>query len=105
MLIACKVFLKLLSENVTLTHRKKDAKIINKSSKSAAEKYKEMTGRTVSVELESGLNDDEAGGIIGSSMGGRIKVDNTLVERLKILEDKVGDRHPSRRNSGRLRPP
>lgn len=81
--------MKLLSENVTLTHRKKDSKIINKSSKSAAEKYKEMTGRTVSVELESGLNDDEAGGVIGSSMGGRIKVDNTLVERLKILEEKV----------------
>lgn len=83
------VFLKLLSENVTLTHRKKDQKIINKSSKSAADKYKEMTGRTVSVELESGLNDDEAGGVIGSSMGGKIKVDNTLVERLKILEEKV----------------
>lgn len=81
--------MKLLSENVTLTHRKKDSKIINKSAKSAAEKYKEMTGRSVSYELESGLNDDEAGGIIGSSMGGRIKVDNTLVERLKILEEKV----------------
>lgn len=81
--------LKLLSEKVTLTHRPKDANLIKKSSKSAAEKYKEMTGRKVEVELESGLNDDEAGGVVGSAMAGRIKVDNTLNERLKILEEKV----------------
>jgi hypothetical protein len=35
------------------------------------------------------LNDDEAGGIVGSAMGGKIKIDNTLTERLKILEQKV----------------
>jgi V-type H+-transporting ATPase subunit E len=74
---------------VTLTHRAKDAKVVQKASKNASQKYKEMSGRSVEVKLESGLNDDEAGGIVGSAMGGKIKIDNTLGERLKLLEEKV----------------
>jgi len=62
---------------------------MGKASKNATNKYKEMTGRSVEVKLEEGLNDDEAGGVIGSSMGGKIKINNTLDERLKLLEDKV----------------
>lgn len=62
---------------------------MGKASKNAASKYKEMTGRSVEVKLEEGLNDDEAGGVIGSSMGGKIKINNTLDERLKLLEEKV----------------
>jgi V-type H+-transporting ATPase subunit E len=62
---------------------------MQKASKNAANKYKEMSGRTVEVKLEEGLNDDEAGGVIGSAMGGKIKIDNTLAERLKLLEEKV----------------
>jgi V-type H+-transporting ATPase subunit E len=62
---------------------------MGKASKNAVTKYKEMTGRSVEVKLEEGLNDDEAGGVIGSSMGGKIKINNTLDERLKLLEEKV----------------
>jgi len=62
---------------------------MGKASKNAVNKYKEMTGRSVEVKLEEGLNDDEAGGVIGSSMGGKIKINNTLDERLKLLEEKV----------------
>lgn len=62
---------------------------MQKASKNAVTKYKEMSGRSVEVKLEEGLNDDEAGGVIGSSMGGKIKINNTLDERLKLLEDKV----------------
>ncbi len=41
------------------------------------------------MEFEASLPDDSAGGVIGSTLAGRIKVDNTLGERLKILEEKV----------------
>jgi V-type H+-transporting ATPase subunit E len=74
---------------VTLTHRKKDTKLIQKASKNASAKYKEMSGRSVEIKLEEGLNDKEAGGVVGSAMGGKIKIDNTLGERLKLLEEKV----------------
>jgi hypothetical protein len=46
-----------------------------------------MSGRESKVSFESSLADDSAGGVVGS---GRIKVDNTLGERLQILEEKVG---------------
>lgn len=48
-----------------------------------------MSGRASTIEYKDSLPDDSAGGIIGSTMQGRIKVDNTLNERLKILEEKM----------------
>jgi len=62
---------------------------MQKASKNASTKYKEMSGRSVEIKLEEGLNDKEAGGVIGSAMGGKIKIDNTLTERLRLLEEKV----------------
>lgn len=62
---------------------------MKKASDAAVKKYKEMSGRTSTVEYKDSLSDDSAGGVIGSSMQGRIKVDNTLGERVKILEEKM----------------
>ena len=63
---------------------------MKKAAKKAEDRYKEMSGRETTIDFEATLNDDSAGGVIGSTMQGRIKVDNTLGERLKILEEKVG---------------
>lgn len=79
----------LLSSEVTISHRPKDADVVKKAAKKAGERYKQMSGRESKVSFEDSLNDDSAGGITGSTMGGRIRVDNTLQERLKILEEKV----------------
>lgn len=79
----------LLAPTVLLEHRPKDADTVKKAAKKAGERYKEMSGRESKIEFDGTLNDDSAGGIIGSTMHGRIKVDNTLSERLKILEEKV----------------
>ena len=48
-----------------------------------------MSGREVSTEFAGDLSDDSAGGVAGWALGGKIKVDNTLTERLRILEEKV----------------
>lgn len=80
----------LLAPGVTLAHRPKDADLIKKAAEKACDRYKEMSGRETQLEFEDSLNDDSAGGVIGSTMAGRIKVDNTLTERLKLLEEKVG---------------
>lgn len=41
------------------------------------------------MDYKGDLDDNSAGGIIGSIMNGRIKVDNTLDERLSILGEQV----------------
>jgi len=79
----------LLAPGVTLAHRPKDTDLVKKATEAAQGKYKDISGRESQVEYDSSLPDDSAGGVIGSTMAGRIKVDNTLGERLKILEDKV----------------
>ncbi|OCF30489.1 V-type H+-transporting ATPase subunit E [Kwoniella heveanensis BCC8398] len=83
------VLLKLLSEKVTLAHRPRDADVVKKATSAAQKRYKELSGRETQVEYDQSLPDDSAGGVIGSSMAGRIKVDNTLGARLTILEEKM----------------
>ncbi|KAK1927422.1 vacuolar ATP synthase subunit E [Papiliotrema laurentii] len=83
------VLLLLLAPEVKLEHRPKDANAVKKAAKKAEDRYKEMSGRETKIDFEATLNDDSAGGVIGSTMQGRIKVDNTLGERLKILEEKM----------------
>jgi V-type H+-transporting ATPase subunit E len=87
--IITKVLLMLLSQDIKIAHRPKDTDLVKRASDSALKRYKEMSGRETEVEYEDSLNDDSPGGIVGSAMAGRIKVDNTLGERLKILEEKV----------------
>ena len=79
----------LLSTSITLAHRPKDTDIVKKAASSAEQKYKEISGRESKVEFDASLPDDSAGGVIGSAMAGRIKVDNTLGERLNILQEKA----------------
>jgi len=80
----------LLAPGVTLCHRPKDGELVKKAAEKAVGRYKEMSGRDAELQYEDSLNDDSAGGVTGSTMAGRIKVDNTLSERLKLLEEKVG---------------
>jgi V-type H+-transporting ATPase subunit E len=83
------VLLMLTADNVTLAHRPKDEALFKKASVAANKQYKEMAGRGSTIELHASLPDDSAGGVIGSTMAGRIKIDNTLSARLHILEEKM----------------
>ncbi|WRT65577.1 uncharacterized protein IL334_002522 [Kwoniella shivajii] len=83
------VLLKLLAPTITLTHRPKDSDLIKKASSTANKRYKDLSGRDTKIDLDSALPDDGSGGVIGASLNGRIKVDNTLEERIKILEEKM----------------
>jgi len=87
--INIQVLLILLSPTVTLAHRPKDTDLIKKATESANSSYKEMSGRECKIEFDGSLPDDSAGGVVGSTLGGKIKVDNTLEERLKILREKM----------------
>lgn len=74
---------------MTIAHRPKDKALVQKASKGALKQYKEIAGLESTLTFEDTISDDSAGGVIGSTLQGRIKVDNTLAERLKILEEKV----------------
>ena len=77
-----------------------------RAAESAAKHYQELTGKGTSFEVEGTLNDDmyvlilnlfpaegsclcRAGGVKIVSGSRRITLDNTLDERLKLLEESV----------------
>jgi vacuolar-type H+-ATPase subunit E/Vma4 len=73
-----------------IEHTPSASEQVKKAGETALEKYKDISGRTSTIEYKDSLSDDTcSGGVIGSMMQGRIKVDNTLDERLKILEEQV----------------
>ncbi|KAI4517638.1 ATPase, V1/A1 complex, subunit E [Schizophyllum commune Tattone D] len=82
-------FLILMEPSVTLHGRKKDHDVITKAAESAQKNYKEISGRDITFEVQGTLPDDIAGGIKLVSGNGRITLDNTLDERLRLLEDRM----------------
>ncbi|PWN22112.1 putative vacuolar ATP synthase subunit E [Microstroma glucosiphilum] len=79
--------LRLMEKKVTVTCRDKDEKLVKKAADEAKKQYKEKSGRDVEIEVVKGLNKDSNGGVLLAGHGGRIKVDNTLDERMKLLEE------------------
>ncbi|KAG1768874.1 ATPase V1 A1 complex subunit E [Suillus placidus] len=82
-------FLQLMETRVTLHAREQDADIMQKAGEAAADSYAHISGREVSFELETTLSKDCAGGVKLVSSSRRITIDNTLDERLRLLEDKM----------------
>jgi len=81
--------LQLLEPSATVICRKKDAEIVKRAAEHASNEYKEISGRTVEVDVDASLADDGAGGIKLISGTRRITLDNTLDERLRLLEDRM----------------
>ncbi|EIW76067.1 ATPase V1 A1 complex subunit E [Coniophora puteana RWD-64-598 SS2] len=82
-------FLQLMEPKITLVVREQDADIAQKSGEAAASTFNELSGRNVSFEIDTSLNNESAGGIKLINTSGRIVIDNTLDERLRLLEDRM----------------
>jgi len=82
-------FLQLMESNVKLLSRKKDARIVKQAADAAAKAYNEISGQEVQFEIESSLSDEGAGGVKLINSSRRITIDNTLDERLRLLEDRM----------------
>jgi len=83
-------FLQIMEPAVTIHSRKSDHGVVTQSAKNAAEKFKEISGRNIKFEVEVSIADDSSqGGVKLVSGSGRITLDNTLEERLRLLEDKM----------------
>ncbi|KAG2148221.1 ATPase V1 A1 complex subunit E [Suillus bovinus] len=82
-------FLQLMDTSVILHVREQDADIVRKAAEGAVDSYGQISGREVSFELETTLSKDCAGGVKLMNSSRRITIDNTLDERLRLLEDKM----------------
>ncbi|KAJ8457097.1 hypothetical protein ONZ51_g11734 [Trametes cubensis] len=82
-------FLSLLEPDVTVHARPKDVGQVQRAIDGATRQYTEISGRTVSATVKGSLSDDIAGGVKLVSGNERITLDNTLDERLRLLEDRM----------------
>ncbi|KAF9219277.1 ATPase V1/A1 complex subunit E [Gyrodon lividus] len=83
-------YLQLMESKVTLIVREKDTELVQKAGEAAAETYTQISGKRVGFDVESILsNESSAGGIKLISGSKRITIDNTLDERLRLLEDRM----------------
>ncbi|KAH7101086.1 ATPase, V1/A1 complex, subunit E [Auriculariales sp. MPI-PUGE-AT-0066] len=81
--------LQLMEARATVLVRDQDAETVQQASTGAALKYEEMTGQSVEIEVKCELPEDSAGGIKLVNSTGRITIDNTLDERMRLLEDRM----------------
>ncbi|KAK2807750.1 V-ATPase V1 sector subunit E [Emmonsiellopsis sp. PD_5] len=68
--------------------RKKDYDVVKKAMGEAAGEFKEKVGREVKVELDESdpLPEESAGGVVIVGTAGKIVINNTFEERLRLLE-------------------
>ncbi|KAE8209973.1 hypothetical protein CF319_g8104 [Tilletia indica] len=97
--------LQLMEDKVEVTVRKQDVALAKRAADSAASAYEEKSGKSTNVEVSAGLGKNSAGGVALSGFGGKIKINNTLEERLRLMEERMlpeirmdlYGRNPSRR--------
>ncbi|SOV02799.1 probable Vacuolar ATP synthase subunit E [Ustilago sp. UG-2017a] len=81
--------LQLMESKVTVTVRSNDVQLAQEAAKQAEKDFKDKSGKDVSVTVQEGLNKDSAGGVALSGHAGKITINNTLEERLRLLEDRM----------------
>ncbi|RXW11552.1 hypothetical protein EST38_g14303 [Candolleomyces aberdarensis] len=82
-------FLSILEPEVKVFSRPQDVNTAKVAASRAAEGYKSISGKSVSFTVEGTLSGDLAGGVKLISGSNRISLDNTLDERLRLLEDRM----------------
>ncbi|KAJ3571712.1 hypothetical protein NP233_g3567 [Leucocoprinus birnbaumii] len=82
-------FLQIMEPKVFVHTRTQDADVAKQAAEAASKTYKELTGKSVEFEIVSDLGKDGAGGVTLVNASQRITVDNTLDERLRLLEDRM----------------
>lgn len=87
--VILQAFLQILEPQARIFARAADVDAAKSAAENAAKQYKEISGRDVEYSVEGSLSDDCAGGVKLVSGSNRITVDNTLDERLRLLEDRM----------------
>lgn len=79
----------LMEKDVTVSVRPQDLRIAEKAISQALKTYKQVTGINCNHTVKDELLKHSRGGVIVWGFNGRIKVDNTLDQRLRLLEEKM----------------
>lgn len=81
--------LQLMESKVTVTVKSTDVQMAQEAAKDAEKAFKDKSGRDTSVTVQEGLDKASVGGLILAGHGGKITINNTLEERLRLLEDRM----------------
>lgn len=82
--------LKLLEETVVVKVTERDQKLAQSLVDEIAKEYKELANKDVTIKVsDSFLSKDTVGGVVVANEDGKIEVDNTLEERLKLLSEEA----------------
>ncbi|KAK4701041.1 V-type H+-transporting ATPase subunit E, partial [Phenoliferia sp. Uapishka_3] len=79
----------MMEKDITVSGRAKDSKLLKKASDAAAKEFEEGSGYAVNIEIKEDLAAGSAGGVIITGYNNRITVNNTLDERLRLVEERV----------------
>lgn len=79
----------LMEKDITVSGRPKDQKLLQKAVEEAASEFRGKAGFEVQCEVDDKLGDKSHGGVLLRGYGSRITVNNTLDERLRLLQERM----------------
>ncbi|KAM0752304.1 hypothetical protein T439DRAFT_355163 [Meredithblackwellia eburnea MCA 4105] len=79
----------IMEKDITVSGRKVDSKFLKTAAAAAAKEFEAQAGFAVKLEVKEDLPKESAGGVTISGYGNRITVNNTLDERLRLLEERM----------------
>ena len=88
LLLQC--MLELMDSNVEVECKRSESQLIASIVETAKHEYEEKTGLKVDVSISSRhLDESCSGGLVATSFNGKIRCDNTLETRLRLLSEKM----------------
>ncbi|GAA6017531.1 hypothetical protein JCM11491_006856 [Sporobolomyces phaffii] len=79
----------MMEKDIQVSGRPKDQSLLEQAAKDAASEFEEKAGFKVKIEVNDELGDKSNGGVLLKGYGTRIVVNNTLDERLRLLEERM----------------
>ncbi|GAA5944071.1 H(+)-transporting V1 sector ATPase subunit E [Sporobolomyces koalae] len=79
----------IMEKDIQVSGRPRDQELLKKAAESAAKEFEESVGFKVKIETDDQLGDKSNGGVLLKGYGSRIVVNNTLDERLRLLEERM----------------
>jgi len=79
----------MMEKDIQVSGRPKDQELLKTAADAAAQEFEEKVGFKVKLEINDGLGDKSNGGVLLKGYGTRIVVNNTLDERLRLLEERM----------------
>ncbi|GAA5964068.1 hypothetical protein JCM3765_000889 [Sporobolomyces pararoseus] len=79
----------MMEKEIQVSGRPKDKSLLEKAAQDAAGEFEDKVGYKPKIEVDEELGDKSNGGVLLKGYGSRIVVNNTLDERLRLLEERM----------------